>query len=106
MYVDCLPSVGYGGGGGGGGFQVKSTQLLTPMFLNQFFGNILYIRCTVLKQYYYPFLLWTTPEYSRAENETLYIMYKIVLLADMVFCLHRRLRSMKLLPLYDFFAVV
>ena len=35
---------------------------------------------------YYPFLLWSAPEYS----ETLYIIYKIVLLehsADVVFCL-------------------
>ena len=75
MYVDCLPSVGYGRGGGGE-FQVKSTQLLTPMF--SFLQYSLHCAQAIL-------LSLSALEYSRAESET---MYK---LADMVFCLHRRL---------------
>ena len=79
---------------GMGEFQVKSTQLLTPMFLNlflQYYVHMLHCAQAIL-------LSLSALEYSRAESE-----YK---LADMVFCLHRRLLNMKLSPLYDFFAVV
>ena len=54
---------GMGGGGGGGEFQVKSTQLLTPMF--SFLQYSLHCAQAIL-------LSLSALEYSRAESETMY----------------------------------